>query len=399
MDKVRGRKFRKIGKGLGQGAMIQSTQRICVSLAAGLALLALSGCEDEADPQSEIIRPVRAVELAGGAGSGRRWFPGQARATQETNLSFRVAGPLIEFPVMIGDRVSQGDILARIDPSTFLVDVNGAKADLARAEAEVTNADAQLIRQRRLTEQGHTAPAALDQFVAAAGIARAAVEARKANLERAELDLSYTELRAPFSGEVTATFVENFEDVRARQQIVRLIDGSRIEMVVHVPETLISLVSSVGGIEVVFDPFPDLVLNAEVLEIGAEASETTRTYPVTLIMDQPDSAVVLPGMAGRASATEVPLPEMDGQQLLVPDTALFSNGASEGHFVWVLDRETGTVGMRRVGLGQLTRFGHIVTEGVSPGDWVVTAGVHHLVDGQRVRLLGETSDPASEPQQ
>jgi len=72
-------------------------------IASLLTAMTLSACDREEESATETVRPVRAVQLADASSFERRWFSGRARATQEIDLSFRVAGPLIELPVDVGD--------------------------------------------------------------------------------------------------------------------------------------------------------------------------------------------------------------------------------------------------------------------------------------------------------
>jgi len=180
-------------------------------------------------------------------------------------------------------------------------------------------------------------------------------------LAAASDQLSYTKLKAPFSGTVVATYVENFEDVRAKQAIARLIDDSRIEMVVNIPENLISMVPDVRNIRVTFDAFLDLEIAAEIKAIGTEASDITRTYPVTLIMDQPVDVKILPGMSGSASGD--PPEQMLAQQgaMTVPVSATFALGNDT--FVWVIDPKTNSVAKRKINMGMLTNTGIGVVDG------------------------------------
>jgi RND family efflux transporter MFP subunit len=338
----------------------------------------------------EVIRPVRAVRAGDVSTLDGRWFPGKAQATQEVNLSFRVSGPLVEFPVIVGDRVTPGQVLARIDPRDFQVKLRNADAQLREAKAVLVLREDEYTRAQTAHERGGISDIELSRQLAERDRSRATVASNEAAVDAAEDALEYTNLKTPFDGIVVATFVENFEDVLAKQQILRVLDDSRIEMVIDIPEQLISLAAHVEGITCSFDPFPGRDVPAEVKEIGTEASRTTRTYPITLIMDQPQDFKILPGMTGRARG-RARAPGADATEgLEVPVSAVASADGQTGH-VWVIDEATGTVAKRPITVVELTAAG-IRVQGVEPGELVATAGVHYLTEGQQVRILADDAD-------
>ena len=102
-----------------------------------LSALLLSACEEQTVEGGPIVRPVRAVKVGEPAALARGTLPGQAKATQEVNLSFRVAGPLVSFPANIGDEVEAGDLLAQIDSRDFKVRLRNVAGQLARAKSEL----------------------------------------------------------------------------------------------------------------------------------------------------------------------------------------------------------------------------------------------------------------------
>ena len=419
-------------------------QRLAVTLCAGLALL-LSACSEEQAETEEIVRPVRAVKVGDAESLVRRSLPGRAKAVQEVTLSFRVAGSLISFPAQVGDEVVEGDLLARLDPRDYEVNLRTIEGQLARAEAELAamkvarpedisrakadvraaEADLTLAKQelRRLVsiqkeEPGAIAAVRIDQAEAAKGVTEAALASAQemltiatsgarpedilakeseiaslaASVDSAGDELDYTYLRAPFAGTIVATYVENFEHVQAKESILRLLDTESIEMVIYIPESGISNLNNVVKITVKFDAFPDHELLAEISEVGTEASLTTRTYPVTLLMDQPDDIKILPGMAGRATGE---ISQGEGGEdggIVVPVAAVFSPEDSQQSFVWVIDTGTNKAERRPVQTGRLTALGIVVTDGVTAGEWVVTAGVNSLREGQEVRLLEPEND-------
>ncbi len=350
--------------------------------------IALSACEQEVAEEAPVIRPVKAIKVDDYSALNKRHFSGRAKATQELDLSFRVPGNLVELPVNVGDQVEAGGLVSQLDPATFKAEVDGSEASVARAAATLENATAQRQRDKTLFDKGHVAQARLDKAIAAESEAKADLRGTRAALNKAKLNLTYTTLTAPFAGVIVTTYVDNFQDVRAKEPVVRLLDKSKIEMVIDIPENLIGLVPGVTEVVVEFDPFPGRKFAAEIKEIGAEASATTRTYPVTLILDQPDDIIILPGMAGRASGSGQPLPGQENR-VTIPIAATFSPKEADGTFVWIFDEASGVVQRRAVTPGALTEIGVQIEDGIEPGEWVVTAGVSYLREGQQVRLLEE----------
>lgn len=371
--------------GLSWGCVDQPTKRRIVWFFPLLFLL-LSGCGDEAPPADDSARPVRAVRVGDVEPLVSRSFPGRAQAAREVNLAFRVSGPMIAFPVDVGDEVGAGHLVARIDPRDFETDVRNAEGSLRRSRANLEQASAELQRNLNIQREnaGAIAQSTIDESQEEVAVAEADIVAFQATLKSAQDALEDTRLLAPFAGTVVATYAENFETVAAGSAVLRLLDNTRIEFVINLPEALIAVAADVTNIRVEFDAYPGVEVPAEISEIGTEASETTRTYPITLVMSQPEGVTILPGMAGRASAD----PANEGQtlaaDLVVPATALATAIDSGDKTVWVIDPQSNTVSRRTVTVGDLASTGYIITSGVERGELVVTAGVSFLREGQSV---------------
>lgn len=354
-------------------------------------LFSLQGCEKEEVAEKKIIRPVMAMKVVEEVQFRQRQFPGTAKATQEIDLSFRVSGPLITLPVDIGDEVSIGDVVARIDPRDYEVRLRSAQGELNEAMAIVKRAEADYKRIKSIfeTDPGAVSQVAVDNVLQVRDSGRAKVDALRASVATTKDQLSYTHLKAPFDGIVVNKYVENFQDVRAKQAVVRIIDDSHIEMIISIPESLISLVPQVRNLEVIFDAFPDRKIPAEIKEIGKEASRTTRTYPVTLIMEQPDDINILPGMAGKATGEAPKDTSLLPEGKPVPVSAIFSPDDIDKTYVWIIDEDSKQVSKQEVTTGRLSNTGIFITDGLETGVWIAVAGVHYLREGMEVRILEE----------
>jgi RND family efflux transporter MFP subunit len=344
---------------------------VLIGMISAQALGAL-GCASE-EPEPDPIRPVLSMVVADVEGFRGRRFAGKARAVNESNLAFEVSGKLVERPIDVGDEVEQGQVLARLDPRDF-------KAALKSAEAELKRDAVNLERGKAMLAEDVISQVQFDRL-------EARTEISEANVELAAKALADSTLLAPFPGKVAAIYVENFENVKAKELILRLLDMSQVEVVVQIPESLIGSASYVQDLQVRFDPFPDVAIPATVAEIGSEASETTRTYPLTLVMTPPQGVEILAGMAAEATG-RADLPEDASKTgFEVPVAAVFADDASQSDqsYVWIVDEASSSVKRRPV---EMVSFGErgVFVRGLAAGNRIVTAGVHSLREGQAVRI-------------
>ena len=378
--------------------------------AAGLAAIfaACAGIEGfrqlrEPKPEPEIVRPVRTVRLDGGAVENVHRYFGTVQGAQRVNLSFRVSGPLLELPVEKGVAVKKGDLLGRVDPRDFRTRLTQAQAVLAQARAQYNDAATNFKRYDALYRQKVIAAAQYDAYKTQLNVARSAVQQAEAQARTAADALRDTELRAPFDGVVVDRMAEKFQDVLPKQPVLSLQEISTLEIHFAVPDKdVLSAPVPAGidardlaryaasfGMEARFDAIGGRAFPVRLKEFAAQADPRTKTYPVTVVMPQPEGARVLPGMA-------------------VTVTVDFSAGAAENRFLVpepaVLAGENGARWLWRFEDGQVRRVPVTVAgwkgaqlevsgEGLRDGDLIVTAGVHFLKDGQKVRLMkaGERS--------
>lgn len=336
----------------------------------GLILLTSIGCSKKEAPK-ELVRPVRTTRITETTVLAGRVFPGRAEAVLAVDIAFEVPGQLIERPIQVGDVVEMGQMLAKLEPSDFINDVEAAAA-------RKTQATAYFQRIEKAAKSGAVSQQDLTD-------AQAQLDVAEADLKIKQNALADSQIMAPFEGTISAIYVENHENIRAKQNIVRLMDISTIELRIDIPEKLIILVDSVKDIIVTFDAFPNNPVPATIKEVGREASSSTRTFPVTLTMNQPETFTILPGMTGQATG-QGRASTLEAGVTQVPGEAIFEE--ADAKFVWVVDENSMRVSRVEIIPKESNRLGMLV-QGLEVGQLVVTAGVHNLTEGQTIRLLEE----------
>jgi RND family efflux transporter MFP subunit len=340
--------------------------------------LGLVACSKAPETSSEVVvRPVKLFQITDQQSGAIRQFPALVEPTENARLTFRVAGKLTALEVRPGQNVSRGQLLARLDQTDFNLKQQQAQAKYQLAKAQFDRA-ASLISQKLVSQ------AMFDE-------AKAQLQVAEADLKTSETNLSYTEMRAPFSGTVSRSLVENHENVAAQQAVLELQVRDMVDVVIQVPEDVIASVRK--DIEyqpdVVFDSYPALRYKASIKEWDTRADTATNSFKVVFSMATPKEFNVLSGMTANLIADLSKFTSLDVSALRVPATAVFAaNDQPVDHperFVWVYQPDSQQVQRRAVKTGRLTADGIEIESGLAVGEQVVTAGTQQLTEGQKVR--------------
>jgi multidrug efflux system membrane fusion protein len=351
-----------------------------VSLTAAAFLLMIglvvftSGCGKKEEPvKKEVVRPVKTMTIQAAGTSALRSYPGQVRASRRVDLAFKVAGPLVELPVEEGQDVKRGQLIARILPRDF-------KIRLEQAKAKALEAEQQYQRYRDLYVKKQVSKADFDKYKSQRDVA-------VARQEDAQNALKDTNLKAPFNGNIAKRYVENFEEVQAKQPIVFLQDISKVELLVNVPERDMATVR--GDIKAdafaLFPTAPGKRFPLDLKEYSTRADPKTQTYQVVLVMPQPQGVHILPGMTGTVEV-EIKEKSTERPQIVIPAIAVLADSDGSA-YTWGVDEKAMTIRKLPLKVGEMTGSEKIVVnEGLKGGEIIVVAGGTKLEDGMKVRF-------------
>jgi multidrug efflux system membrane fusion protein len=351
----------------------------------GVSTFLLASCGGDEAPE-EAPRPVLVTHPVA-SGQTATAFAGEVRAREESPLSFRVGGKLVERRVEVGDHVRRGQVLAVLDPGDLQAQARAAQAQLAAAEAELGRARADQARFARLANDQLVSRSTLDAQNAAATAAQGQVNAARAELEVARNQAEYSQLRATRDGVIAARNAEAGQVVAAGQTVFSLAaDGVR-EIAIALPEGMVSSVAVGQPVQVEAWSQPGNRWNGRIREISPAADPASRTFAARVTVDAPAGAIEL-GQSAR-----VYLPTHGNGGLSVPLSALQrQNGGSA---VFVVDAKTSTVKLRPVQTGAFGEDRVPVKSGLAASDWVVAAGGHLLRDGQKVQPVDRDNRPVA----
>ncbi|MBP0466054.1 efflux RND transporter periplasmic adaptor subunit [Roseomonas sp. PWR1] len=351
-------------------------------LAALVLPVMLAACDGGPPPAPPEIRPVRVVTVERAAEGEIVSLTGTVQAENEVNLAFRIDGRMVERLVNVGDQVRAGQVVARLNRDNETNNLRAARASLAAARAQLTEAQNNYWRQSELLRDGWTTRVRYDQAAQTRQSAQSAVDAAEAQVGIAETRLSYTELVSDVTGRVTARGAEPGEVVQPGRMVVQVARDEGRDAVFDVPAAIKDQAPANPLIEVVLATDAAVRANGRVREVAPRADAATGTFQVRVGLADPP-----PGMRLGATVTgRMRLGNTGGYS--IPASAL--TRADRAPAVWVVNPADQTVALRTVELLRHDPAHVVVSTGLAAGDIVVTAGVQALRPGQKVRLLGAT---------
>lgn len=359
-----------------------------------LALLcaALQAACSKTEPAPEPVRAVRTMTVSTQSAGGSYEYAGEVRSRTESRLSFRVGGKMLRRFVDLGDTVRAGQALAQLDPQDLKLGQDSARAGLMAAQANFDLAAADYKRFKELLDKGFISSAELERRDTALKSAQAQLDQSKAQSGVQGNQAAYATLVADASGVITGVDAEPGMVVGAGTPVLRLAHDGPRDVVFSVPEDRVGLVKSLaaqpGRFKVRLWGAAGAPLPATIREVGAAADPVTRTF---LVKADIGNATVGGGIRlGQTATVVVELPRTNGVTKLPLSALKEEQGRSS---VWLVDRASMTVKLQPVQVAGADGNDAVISAGLVPGQVVVTAGVHVLNPGQKVKFYVDPGVP------
>ena len=305
----------------------------------------------------------------------------------------RTAGRLQDISVRLGDRVSRGQRVAKIEDFEIVEQVKQAEAaqEVSAATIRQREADLQLAltsveRSRNLFQRQLLPKQTLDDnearyqsAIAQLDLARAQNSQSKARLDELRINLANTIIVSPVNGFVSKRAVDPGAFVSQNAPIVDVVDISRVRLVVNVVERDLKEMQAGDGARVEVDAYPGETFQGRIARVAPVLDPATRTAPIEIEIANSDYRLK-PGMYARVGITT----DVKKETLVVPINAIADLGGRRG----VFQHMNGVAVFRTVELGTENEDVVEVLAGLNDGDQVITTGARALRDGDRILLSG-----------
>ncbi len=381
-----------------------------------ISLYSLLSCSNGAKDTRE-YQTVKTDTVVSAGGQTSLQYPGKVKAAQDISLAFRVSGTIQKIYVKDGARVQAGQLLAELDPTDYQVQLDATEAEYKQIKAEAE-------RVMALYKDNGTTPSANDKAVYG-------LKQITAKYRHHKDQLGYTRLYAPFSGYIQKRLFEAHETVGAGMPVLSMISNSAPEVEINLPAAEYIRREQFDRYRCTFDIYPEQTYELKLISVTPKAN-ANQLYTMRLQLVTDNRPVPSPGMntmvtilCNNDSSRNLSVPgsavlQKDGKacvfvynpsdskvhsrevtilcnndssrNLSVPGSAVLQKDGKACVFVY--NPSDSKVHSREVTLVRLLSNGRsiIASDGLQPGDQVVSAGIHHIKDGETVTPLPAASD-------
>ncbi|MDD3119083.1 MAG: efflux RND transporter periplasmic adaptor subunit [Victivallales bacterium] len=330
------------------------------------------------------IRPVKLFTVPPLQDRNYRYYPAKVKSAQRVQLAFQVGGQIIRFPAQAGLQVKKGQLLGTLDARDYSSNYKSAVARYNEAQADFKRYSG-LVNKQAVSQSAYEEK-------------HRAYQVAEADMEIKRKALADTQLLAPFNGVIAVTYVDNYQNVEAKQEVLFLQGSDYLELYISVPEKDIITIPTTSSRRkitaaiqpvAIFTTLKNKTFPLTLKEFETKADASTQTFKAVFLMTPPKGYSIMPGMTALvrvvdSSATGTP----SGYWL--PVTAVTDNGRAEP-CVWVVDRQM-TVHRRNVTTDGMKTDRIMVTGGIATGEIVVAAGTEFLTEGMKVKKLTHIGD-------
>ena len=293
---------------------------------------------------------------------------GTVTSDKDAILSSEVQGRLLRYTVSKGERVEEGQIIAKIDDATL-------KQEVRRMEAMVRQSKLQYDRQNDLFVKGVGSQSDLDN-------AELAYEQQAAALASLRVSLDNTEVKAPFSGTLEQTFADPGELLSPGSPVARVVSTTELYVTVGIPSRYVGILEEGDPVRLQFNQRDDLQVEGRIQFVGATIDPQSRSFEVEVGFPNPNEIIKIDMVAD----VEVVLDDMPNS-IVVGEEFVFSK---QGRMVaYVVDEDAeGNPVSREVEIdhGPVYKSQTVILSGLNPGDQFITNGSSYLQDGTRLQI-------------
>jgi membrane fusion protein (multidrug efflux system) len=354
------------------------------------AVLVAGGCRPRGGSEGEqaVERvPVRVVEITTGPVTATVAATGTIRARDDVPISAEAGGRVLEVVAQVGDSVSEGDVLVRLDDELAALALRQAEAQRLLAEAELDDAEASLERARSLWESGDIADAEWEATERRAKSARASFAAAEAGFGAAERLLRNTSIQSPIDGTVVFMYAEEGHLIAVGTPVAHVVNDDVVEIELGLSEDQVPDVSPRKTTTVRVRALPGEIFDGKVEYVGRRADDVTKTYPVRVVLANRTHRL----RAGMVAEVTIDAKTFSDVVVIERDWVVERYGEPAVYVAY----DSQAV-LKRLTLGKVIGNRVIVTSGLEEGDLMVTFGYDRLTEGTAVEIKGAPGDSADQ---